>query len=558
MQPEKRRTKTSSAAVIRQQLDSAFNLPSSAPAAAPEDPPEESPPEDDPPSTVDFPEAEPPDEPVPTIPLHPKPSARPSESEDPPLQDEASQVAALVRDKLGEKIHQHYFAGRTSFRVEQDEVVIGVGSPFLLSWMQKQFRSLIAETARMILGPSARLRFEVDSRLADELSGRDPKTVDVPPNNEAKGNHKPPRSSEAGKADSSKTKPATVRPGRHFARLEDFIGGDNSALAVTAVEEVCKCPGEQYNPLYLHGGVGLGKTHLMEGIYRRLRSRHPALKVLYLTAEAFTNYFTEALREKTLPSFRQRFRNINVLLVDDLDFLESKRGIQDEFLHTFKQLERQGGQLVLSADRHPRLLPNLSEELMTRCLSGLVCRLEAPDQAARVKIALAYSARQNANLSEEVLEFIANRFSRNVRELQGAINTLATYARMTKRRVSLSAARRVLADLERDCTRIVRMADVEQTVCQFFGVSPVDLKSGKRIRTLTQPRMLAMFLIRKHTGAAYQEIGQYFGGRNHATVISAEKKVLGWLSDKTPMKIAAEAWPIEEVVEALERQLQAG
>ena len=203
-------------------------------------------------------------------------------------------------------------------------------------------------------------------------------------------------------------------------------------------------------------------------------------------------------------------------------------------------------------------MPNLSEELMTRCLSGLVCRLEPPDQDTRQKIAAAHAARQKAELSEGVLEFVAGRFSRNVRELQGAINTLATYGRMIKRRVSVSAAKNVLADLERDCTRIVRMADVEQTVCQFFGVTPGDLKSGKRIRSLTQPRMLAMFLIRKHTQAAYQEIGHYFGGRNHATVISAEKKVLGWLSDKTPVKIATGSWPIEEVLEALERQLQAG
>jgi chromosomal replication initiator protein len=462
---------------------------------------------------------------------------------------EAVRIDALLREQLGEKSYKHCFAGVTQFQVAGDEVILGVGSPFLMSWMQKEFRAIIAEVARGVLGPSARVRFEVDGQLALNLTteqSAEPKPAPADTENSQTPNS------------ASSPKDANYRPGRQFSRLEDFVAGENVSLAMTAVQEICLSPGQHYNPLYLHGGVGLGKTHLLEGIHRAMRQRFASMRVLYLTAEAFTNYFTEALREKTLPSFRQRFRNVNVLLVDDLDFLESKRGIQEEFLHTYKQLESRGGQLVLTANRHPRLMPNLSDELMTRCLSGLVCRLEPPDQSSRLKIAAAHAARLKADLGEDILEFAANRFSRNVRELQGAINTLATFGRMIKRRVSVSAARRVLADLERDCTRIVRMADVEHTVCQFFGITPQDLKSARRIRTLTQPRMLAMFLIRKHTQAAYQEIGQFFGGRNHATVISAEKKVLGWLSAKTPLKIASESWPIEEVLEALERQLQAG
>ena len=462
--------------------------------------------------------------------------------------DEAGAIGHRLRETLGEKSYRHCFEGKTRLSVEGDEITVGVGSPFLLSWMQKQFRRTVAEAARDVLGPAVRVRFEVDGELAQTMEGKQPLQKPAAEDKPVK-----PAQVSAGAP-----KDSPYRPGRQFARLEDFVAGPHASLALTAVEEICQSPGQNYNPLYLHGGVGLGKTHLLEGIYRTIRAKYSSLRVLYLTAETFTNYFTSALRDKTLPSFRQRFRNVNVLLVDDLDFLESKRGIQEEFLHTFKQLESLGGQLVLTGDRHPRLMPNLTEELMTRCLSGLVCRLEPPDQEARRQIAALHAARQKAELADEVLEFVAGRFSRNVRELQGAINTLATYGRMIKRRVTLSAARKILADLERDCTRIVRMADVEQTVCQFFGITPNDLKSGKRIRSLTQPRMLAMFLIRKHTQAAYQEIGEYFGGRNHATVISAEKKVLTWLSEKSSLKIAAESWPIDEVLEALERQLQAG
>lgn len=537
MPPEKHHRKPEPTDIIRQHLKSAFTFPDSSQKSN---------------STASAkpPPAELSQEPTASLKINGEQSST-SERQ----LDEASRIAAVLKEKLGERSYRHCFHGKTSFRVEQDEAIIGVSSPFLLSWMQKQFRANAAEAARSVLGPSARVRFEVDGQLAAELHQQDgnsrsqPAALQSPAETQA---------SAAKPAKNSSTPEGLYRTGRQFSRLEDFFVGENGILAMTAVHEVCQAPGGQYNPLYLHGGVGVGKTHLLEGIYRHIRSRHPALRVLYLTAEAFTNYFTVALREKTLPGFRQRFRNLQVLLVDDLDFLDNKRGIQEEFLHTFKQLEGQGGQIVLAADRHPRLLPNLSEELMTRCLSGLVCRLEVPDQTTRQEIAAAHALRQKANFADEVLEFIAGRFSRNVRELQGAVNTLATYGRMIKRRVGLSAARRVLADLERDCTRIIRMSDVEQTVCQFFGVTPTDLKSAKRIRSLTQPRMLAMFLIRKHTQAAYQEIGQYFGGRNHATVISAEKKVLGWLSENSPMKINAETWPADEVVEALERQLQAG
>ncbi len=528
MPPKKRPTNSPTTNILRQHLESAFKFPN--------DPNTVRPVSDD--QTTEAQEPVKPPEIFSATPV--------------PEETDSARIARLLKESLGAKSYQHCFDGKSTFRIEEDEVVVGVGSPFLASWMQKQFRAVIAELARQVIGPSARVRFDVDGELAAHLQTEQTGAASESQTVGASSSNTPSKTAEQKPSENGN------RPGRQFARLEHFITSENTALAMMAVREVCDSPGGQYNPLYLHGGVGLGKTHLLEGIYKTIRTRYPALRVLYLTAEAFTNYFTAALRDKTLPSFRQRFRNVNVLLIDDLDFLENKRGIQEEFLHTYKQLESRGGQLVLAADRHPRLMPNLSEELMTRCLSGLVCRLDVPDQTTREQIAKAYAIRQKAELREEVLKYVATRFSRNVRELQGAINTLAAYARMIKRRVSLTAAKKVLADLERDCTRIVRMADVEETVCQFFGVTPGDLKSSKRIRSLTQPRMLAMFLIRKHTQAAYQEIGQYFGGRNHATVISAEKKVLGWLSEKTPIKIATETWSMDEVLETLERQLQAG
>jgi chromosomal replication initiator protein len=339
--------------------------------------------------------------------------------------------------------------------------------------------------------------------------------------------------------------------------LADFVEGEGNALAMAAARQVCEAPGQKFNPLYLHGGVGLGKTHLLEGIYRRIRRQFTALQVMFLTSEAFAKYFTEALRQRTLPSFRQRFRGVDVLLVDDIDFLDNKRVIQEEFLHTFKQLESLGRQVVLTADRHPRLLTHFTDELMTRCLSGLVCRVEAPDAATRERIVLAKAARFDADIAREALLFIAQRFRDNVRELEGALNCLATWHDIQRKRVTLAVARRLLADLERDCIRVVRMADVEQVVCNFFGVPADELKSPRRSRSLSQPRMLAIYLMRKHTQAAYTEIGQHFGGRNHSTVMAAERKIQESLSRDESIRVATQTWSMQDVIEALEQQLRA-
>jgi chromosomal replication initiator protein len=325
-----------------------------------------------------------------------------------------------------------------------------------------------------------------------------------------------------------------------------------------AAEQVCEAPGARFNPLYIYGNVGTGKTHLVEGIYRKLRRHFPSLRVTYLTAEAFANYFTQALREHTLPAFRQKFRNVDVLLVDDVDFFNGKRVIQEEFLHTFKQLESHGRQIVLTSDRHPRLLTKLNEELTTRFVSGLLCRVETPELETRKRIVQRKARRLEAEISPEALQFIAERFRSNVRELEGALNCLQTYFFMTKKRVGVTAARKVLADLERDCVRVVRLADIEQAVCLLFGINSSDLKSSKRSRTVSQPRMLAMYLARKHTRAAYSEIGEYFGGRNHSTVMSAEKTVQQWLTERRPITVSAQTWSFDEVLESLEQQLFVG
>ena len=349
----------------------------------------------------------------------------------------------------------------------------------------------------------------------------------------------------------------STRHTRRYAELLEFVEGTCNEFALAAARQVCLAPGSQFTTLFVHGPAGVGKTHLLEGICREIKTRFAKRQVVYLTAEAFANFFTQALREHKLPSFRQRFRSVDVLIIDDIDFLVGKPGIQEEFLYTLQQLESHGRQVVVAAHGHPRLLTKMSDELRTRFMAGMVCRIDAPDATTRRRILDSKALRNAIEFNPEVLQFMADRFKNNVRELEGAFNTLCAYQRMQGRRLSVTAARQVLADLERDCIRVIRLADIEQAVCSLFGVTLDDLKSSKRQKSLSQPRMLAMYLARKHTRSAYSEIGDYFGGRNHSTVIAAEKKVEASLKSNEPIKIHTQAWRVNDLVEALEQQLQA-
>ena len=471
-----------------------------------------------------------------------------------------------LKRQIGDRNFQHWFHDKTAFHTSNDVLIVAVSNPFIQSWIQKHFRDALAAVAHLVLGPSSRVRLEVDSRIASEprdpnaSSTKEPESTCTASRSKTANLSRLERASGRETAGASRAvhRPQRIHRTRRFADLTDFVEGPCNVLALTAVRQVCDAPGSHLNPLFIHGGVGTGKTHLLEGAYRMIRRAFPSLHVMFLTSEAFANYFTQALGEHTLPSFRQRFRNVDILLVDDVDFFDGKRVIQEEFLHTVQQLESQRCQLVLTSDRHPRLLTRLSEELTSRFLSGMVCRLEPPGQETRKQIVRHKADKMDADLSADALDYIAERFRNNVRELEGALNCLGTHHLMTGQRVGLAMARNVLSDLERDCVRIVRLADVEKVVCDLFGVGKDDLKSAKRNRTISQPRMLAMFLARRYTQAAYREIGQYFGGRNHSTVLCAEKKVQSLLSGDATMQVAAQTWRLSEVLDTLEQRLVAG
>lgn len=489
---------------------------------------------------------------------------------DPQLVNQHAALEALLRTTIGPQSHQLWFRDKTALTIRHDELVVRVASPFLSTWLQRQFRDPLYSVAASVLGPAARVRFEIDGSLGISTTPDSANVIASLPRSAAQATEPqllasitpslaaPSRGSEVATLTRTDSSPkSTTGSSRRFADLADFVTGSCNQLAFTAARQVCEAPGERLNPLYLFGGVGLGKTHLLEGVYGELRRRFPSWNIVFLTSEQFANYFTQALRTHTLPSFRQRFRGVDVLLVDDVDFLDGKRVIQEEFLHTVKTLESLGKQLIVTADRHPRLLSQTSEELSTRFVSGLVCRLEAPDLETRTRVVQHKLTQRQLELTPDAIALVAQWFRNNVRELEGALNCLEAHFAMNRQRMTGPNARQILADLQRDCVRIVRLADVERVVCDLFRLIPEELRSSSRARNVAQPRMLAMFLARKLTQAAYSEIGEFFGGRNHSTVISAERQVQEWLTVDTSFTIAARQWSAGELLQTLEQQLLA-
>jgi chromosomal replication initiator protein len=358
--------------------------------------------------------------------------------------------------------------------------------------------------------------------------------------------------------DPPRTAPQAARPQRSTRRwhvLAEFVVGPCNRVAFAASQSVVEAPGQGANPLVVHGPVGTGKTHLLEAVYVGLRKHWPDGRVCFVTAEDFTNRFVQASRFGKMAGFRKHFRDLDALLLDDLHFLATKRATQEEFLHTFDSLQADGRQVVVTCDCHPRLTEDFLPELADRLLGGAVWGLQPPDAATRLDLLRSKAAKANALIAEHVLKFLADQLRGNVRELEGALNSLRHYARVTGRPIDVPLAREALGDLLRHAVRVVQLADVDGAVCQVLRLPPGTLQSKARAWSVSHPRMLAVYLARKHTAASYSEIGAHFGGRNHSTAVAAEKRVREWLRADGTLSLNERPWRVRELIELAERAL---
>jgi chromosomal replication initiator protein len=476
-------------------------------------------------------------------------------------QDDLPLAGAIAR-RIGEPRYKLWFEGHTRFRREGEAFVVGVPNRHFEEWLERTFHDAVAESVAEVYGKPLPVRFTIDPELF-QAARRDQN--DVAKNaTENKPAPSPPTArpirpiGPIRPIDQSAPTPAPPAPRktRRWHKLGEFVVGPCNRVAHASAQSVVEAPGESANPLVLHGPVGTGKTHLLEGIYAGLRRAHPDWKVTYITSEDFTNRFVQAMRMDKLGAFRKQFRECDVLLLDDLHFLATKKATQEEFLHTFDTLLADGRQLVLTCDCHPRLADDFSPELVDRLLGGAVWSLSPPDADTRLEI-LRVKAQTSAGVSipEEVLRFLAGQLRGNVRELEGAIQSIRHFARVTGRGIDVALVREALAELLRHAIRVVHLEDIDRAVCAVLRLDPGTLQGKGRSWVVSHPRMVAMLLSRKHTAASYSAIGEYFGGRNHSTVVAAEKKVRQWLTDNAELALGERRIRVRELVERVERDL---
>jgi chromosomal replication initiator protein len=307
--------------------------------------------------------------------------------------------------------------------------------------------------------------------------------------------------------------------------FETYIVGPSNRFAQAAAQAVVKNPGRDYNPLFIHSNVGLGKTHLLQAICHELIQQEPHPRILYLSCEEFVNRYVTALSNHALEAFRTKHRTIDVLVIDDIHFLADKRGFQEEFFHTFNALYNAQKQIILSSDSHPSEIPTLEERLVSRFNSGLVAKIEPPPFETRAAIIKKKALSRGCDLSDEVVQLLAQRIDSNIREIEGALNRLIGTASLTNTRIDREFASQVLRDLLGDDGGSVPLHEIADAVCSKLKVKLTDLQSKRRTKKVAQARHIAMYVARELTAHTLAEIGSHFGGKDHTTVLYAVEKI---------------------------------
>ena len=317
--------------------------------------------------------------------------------------------------------------------------------------------------------------------------------------------------------------------------FDDFVIGSSNRFAHAAALAVAETPGRSYNPLFIYGDAGLGKTHLLQAVGNYVTDHYKNHEVRYVSSETFMNRFVEAIRNKTLPEFKQHFREIDVLLVDDIQFMEGKEGLQEEFFHTFNTIQQAGGQIVLSSDRPPDSIPTLEDRLRSRFKMGLVTDIQAPDLETRLAI-LSKKAEENPGgilVPDEVLQFIAENITENIRELEGALTRVSAYANLNHEPCTKALAITVLGDLiSSNAPRPITPELIFEQTTEMYGFSKEELIGGSSRRPLVTARQVAMYIFRELTDLSYPGIAREFGGRDHTTVIHAVEKIKGLMAER--------------------------
>jgi chromosomal replication initiator protein len=424
-------------------------------------------------------------------------------------------VESRIAERIGPQRFNVWFKNATRFTITEDYLRVSAPNHFVVEWIERHFSDVISEVARDVTGSDFTLSFAIDPALAKDLGKKQPdRQVEFVANN-------PERLARSQRRGTGALPPSPTLKGR----MEEFVVGESNQLAHAAAQHVVESPGNQYNPLFIHGGCGIGKTHLLHAICNGLRERHADLRWRYVSGEEFTNDYVYAVKARETDTFHERYRNVDALVIDDVHFLANKRATQEEFLHTVKAIDGAGKQIVLASDAHPKMIGYLSESLVSRFLAGMVVRIESPDPVVRVGVLRQRAKRLRVEISDPVISYIAENFRANIRELEGALLKVVAQAQISGQPITLPLAERAIRDLVRQTVPVVMLSDIESVVAIYFGLTPADLHTSRKSRTIALARGIAMYLARKHTDMSFPEIGRFMGNKNHSTVILANRRI---------------------------------
>lgn len=440
------------------------------------------------------------------------------------------QVLGSMEKEIIKPIFDTWIKSTIPLSLTDTTLEIGTPSQFIKDWIETRYAATIQNTVRQVTQKPLEVKFvnlDLESAKSQSYPGQAVEQESTPPLvKPAFAADYPPAAGDdiaVRKNNGTEDFITSLNPKYTF---ESFVIGNSNRFAHAASLAVAEVPAKVYNPFFIYGGVGLGKTHLMHAIGHRIRQNHPHLKVLYISSEKFTNELINSIRDGNPESFRQKYRNIDVLLVDDIQFLSKKEHTQEEFFHTFNTLHEANKQIIISSDRPPREIPTLEDRLRSRFEWGLITDIQPPDLETRIAILRKKALLENFSMPNDVMVYIASRIDNNIRELEGALVRIIAYASLTNQNIDMNLANEALKDIfPHSRPRQITMELIQQVVANYFKIKQEELLAKKRTRNVAYPRQIAMYLCREMTETSLPRIGEMFGGRDHTTVIHAHDKI---------------------------------
>jgi len=427
------------------------------------------------------------------------------------LKEDWQKTLDILKTELSKPSYDTWLKTTNVITRYNNTVVIAVPNEFAKDWLESRYSNLIKNTLQLVTSEELELEFVLPQ-------------PDGEINFLSKGKNKQQSSSPFLTAKNDDTKGQSYFNPKYS--FETFVVGNSNRFAHAASLAVAEAPSKAYNPLFIYGGVGLGKTHLMHAIGQYVQQNNSAKEVVYVSSEKFTNELINAIRDDKTVQFRNKYRNMDILLVDDIQFLAGKERTQEEFFHTFNALHESNKQIIISSDRPPKEIPTLEDRLRSRFEWGLITDIQPPDLETRIAILRKKAQIENILVPNEVMIFIANKIQSNIRELEGALIRVVAYSSLTGKEVTSELALEVLKDILLDNKpKKISIELIQQAIADHFGIKMDDFKAKKRTRAIAFPRQIAMYLARELTDASLPKIGEEFGGRDHTTVLHAYEKI---------------------------------